>query len=134
MEKIIAVVVMIAIVIGLIATAVLPMVGQMNEQGSTAQNQLTQIGQSMGNANMLQGATVKAEINSLKAKFNLPTDKLTSITVTGTDGADKVFNTSASITSTDLAKINDNAMFAKTTTSYDSGALKTVTYTMQKVQ
>lgn len=134
MEKIIAVVVMIAIVIGLIATAVLPMVGQMNEQGATANNQLTQITQTMQDGNVMVGSTVKAEILSMKSKFDAPTEKITEIKITGTND-DVTYISSSMVTTTNLAKINDTAMFTKSITEkYNSGATKRVEYKLNVAQ
>lgn len=146
MEKIIAVVVMIAIVIGLIATVVLPYVSEMQNEGDEGINQLTAIGSSMNGA--LTGAQVKTEIKANRTKFNLPTDKLQKITVIGQDatGADAtkeaaLSGTGASTTAPDPAVINalsevipDKAMFEKKIETYYSGSAKTITYTLIKTQ
>ena len=141
MEKIIAVVVMIAIVIGLIATAVLPMVNQMNEQGATANNQLTQMGQTVSNTNMRQGSAVRAEIQALATKFSLTSYNLTLVTVDNTknssgigDAGNNTLNTatynSTGVT-TILSKINDSAMYLREDTLYNNGSLKELKYTLQ---
>lgn len=133
MEKIIAVVVMIAIVIGLIATAVLPMVNQMNEQGSEAQTQLAGLtGTMTGNA--LTGAGVKAEIKSNVTKFSAAgTDKLESITIISETGATLASITAPTGVATGLGVILDGGTYIRTQTSWPSGKVKTYTYTLQNM-
>lgn len=142
MEKIIAVVVMIAIVIGLIATVVLPYVSEMQNEGDEGINQLTSIGSSMNGA--LTGAQVKTEIKANRTKFNLPTDKLQQITVVGQDATGADATKEAKLNGTEApapADINalsevipDKAMFTKTISTYYSGSPKTITYTLIKTQ
>lgn len=133
MEKIIAVVVMIAIVIGLIATAVMPTVQQMNEQGDQANQQLAGLTQTM-DGSVLSGKSVKAEISSNLTKFAATTDKLMSITlvVEKADGSatETLTATDKATATTNLARISDAANFTRTTTTWASGKVKTYTYTV----
>lgn len=123
MEKIIAVVVMIAIVIGLIARAVLPMVGQMNEQGGAASSQLDMIGSTVTDSSIRIGSTVVSEINSLKSKFSLTSGKLESITLDGTAC------TAATGIESLINSVDTGARYTRKDEYHGSGAIKTVTYT-----
>lgn len=132
MEKIIAVVVMIAIVIGLIATAVLPYVSSMNDAATEGQNQLNTFTGTMAGDSMT-GAAVVGELKSYIAKFTAANEPLVSCTVIGTSAnADEsvVFDAS-NVTSinTNVAKISNAATYQKTVTgSYPSGKAKTIQY------
>lgn len=131
MEKIIAVVVMIAIVIGLIATAVLPMVNQMNEQGGAASSQLDMIGSTITDSDRRMGSTVVSEIQSFSSRFALSTDRLTSITINNSGRATNATANTAAQVSNAINAVDKNAMYVRTDTYYNSGALSTVTYTLQ---
>lgn len=137
MEKIIAVVVMIAIVIGLIATAVLPYVSSMNDAASEGQNQLNQFtGTIQGDS--MTGAAVAAEIKSYAPKFAVAggssVDKITNITVMGLQTmSDHIDITSSAQINTEVPKIPAAAMYTKATTTYPSGKVKTITYTIVNV-
>lgn len=134
MEKIIAVVVMIAIVIGLIATAVLPYVTSMNDAASEGQNQLNQFTGSIQGDSMT-GAAMKAEIKSYAAKFSATNEPLVKVTVVG-DSTSATNSTAIqagdiATLNTKLASMPDGASYQKkTTASYPSGKAKEITYTL----
>lgn len=135
MEKIIAVVVMIAIVIGLIATAVMPMVSQMNAQGDTALQDLTVLSAGLQDGQVL-GATViqdyQINMSNIAAAVDPVDEKMTFTVNDGT--ADKLYEESGSINLAQLKKdVTDKSVYKKEVTYFPSGKIKTLKYTIQAI-
>ena len=144
MEKIIAVVVMIAIVIGLIATAVMPMVSQMNAQGDTALQDLTVLSAGLQDGQVL-GATVIQDyqinmsniVQEIQAgRDDEKAEKIDFGVKAKTDDTAFTFYDQATTNQTlvELKEVvKDKNVYAKEVSYYPSGKIKSLRYTIQAI-
>ena len=126
MEKIIAVVVMIAIVVGLIATAVMPTVNQMEAQGDSAMQDLAMLTAGLQDGQVL-GSTIIADyqIQSKTGKCtSFKIDDNQCVTTSGT-------TTSWASIATVEGYVEDKAVYTKEVTYDNAGNVATVLYKIQ---
>ncbi|HZJ82742.1 MAG TPA: hypothetical protein VFD57_02925 [Clostridia bacterium] len=107
MDKIIALVVSIVIVLGLIAFAVMPQVIGVREAGDTALSEQAKMNEVLGDSSRVTGSTVKRYLNSRDGKT----------TVSGA-----VFKVTVNPNTLDASNIADNAVF-KETREYDPNGI-----------
>ena len=118
MEKIIAVVVMIAIVVGLIASSVIPMVNQMQAQGETASQDITQLtaglqdGQALGSSVIQDFQINMSNIIAGSVEFTVNGTKCTTLAAART------------------AITSDKNVYSKAITRNPDGSIATLTYTL----
>lgn len=130
MEKIIAVVVMIAIVVGLIATAVLPMVNQMNEQGANANDQLNILSAGLEDG-QVTGSMIYSDFTVNKSKIVETTPDSVAGTLTfvvNDESGNELFDGFNNDLATLKTKVAETEIYSKTETLHPSGKVATVVY------
>ncbi len=138
MEKIIAVVVMIAIVVGLIAAVILPMSGSITKQGEGSQRTLDSLTAGLESGQVL-GSVVKGNFRNNLTNIRVGASATGSwdtdandpaIKFTVTNGTNTAFSGITGTVNKDALNsyVKDSEVYSEEITYYSSGKIKTMTY------